>query len=131
MVIVVKPMVLLAVTTLALLAARPAHAEMFGADYQPCGDQPNTMATVDCVQAKTKAWDRRLNTAYKDLMQRIDAGQRDPLKAAQRLWIQFRDANCRFYGLQEGTIRQIQAAECLRAMTQDRALELEKAMKFD
>ena len=87
MVIVVKPMVLLAVTTLALLAARPAHAEMFGADYQPCGDQPNTMATVDCVQAKTKAWDRRLNTAYKDLMQRIDAGQRDPLKAAQRLWI--------------------------------------------
>ena len=131
MVIVVKPMVLLAVTTLALLAARPARAEMFGADYQPCGVQPNTMATVDCVQTKTKAWDRRLNAAYKDLMQRIDAGQRDPLKATQRLWIQFRDANCRFYGSQEGTIRQIQAAECLRAMTQDRTLELEKAMKFD
>jgi uncharacterized protein YecT (DUF1311 family) len=47
---------------------------MFGPDYKPCGDQPNTVATVDCVQAKTKVWDQRLNTAYKDLMQRIDAG---------------------------------------------------------
>jgi uncharacterized protein YecT (DUF1311 family) len=131
MVIVVKAMVLLGAATVALLTAQPASAEMFGPDYRPCGDQPSTVATVDCVQAKTKAWDQRLNTAYKHLMQRIDAGQGDPLKAAQRLWIQFRDTNCRFYGSQEGTIRQIQAAECLRAMTQDRALELEKAMKFD
>ncbi len=104
---------------------------MFGPDYKPCGDQPNTLATVGCVQAKTEFWDQRLNAAYKNLMQRIDAGQQDPLKAAQRLWIQYRDANCRFYGSQEGSIRQIQGAECLRSMTQDRALELEKAMKFD
>jgi uncharacterized protein YecT (DUF1311 family) len=86
---------------------------------------------VDCVGAMTKSWDQRLNTAYKNLMQRIDAGQREPLKAAQRLWVQYRDANCRFYASQDGTIRQIQAAECVRALTQDRALELEKAMKFD
>jgi uncharacterized protein YecT (DUF1311 family) len=51
-----------------------------------------------------------LNTAYKALAGRIDAGQREPLKAAQRLWMQCRDANCRFYGSQEGTMRQIQAA---------------------
>ena len=120
-----------AAAALVLLVAWPARAEMFGPDYGPCGDRPSTMATVDCVQAKTKAWDQRLNTAYKGLMGRIDAGQGDPLKAAQRLWLQFRDANCRFYGSQQGTIRQIQAAECLRAMTQDRALELEQAMKFD
>ena len=130
MVNVGKHMVLL-VVALALLSGRPARAAMFGADYNPCGNQPDTLAIVDCMQAKTEVWDQRLNTAYKDLTQRIDASQRDPLKAAQRLWIQYRDTNCRFYGLQEGTIRQIQAAECLRSMTQDRALELEKAMKFD
>jgi uncharacterized protein YecT (DUF1311 family) len=127
----VKRMFLLTAPALALLVALPAAADMFGPDYKPCGDQPNTLATVDCLAAKTKSWDERLNTAYKNLAQRIDAGQRDPLKAAQRLWIQYRDANCRFYGSQEGSIRQIQAAECLRAMTQDPALELEKAMKFD
>jgi uncharacterized protein YecT (DUF1311 family) len=29
------------------------------------------------------------------------------------------------------TIRQVQAAECIRSMTEDRARELEKAMTFD
>jgi hypothetical protein len=51
--------------------------------------------------------------------------------AAQRLWVQYRDANCAFYGVQDGSIRQVQAAECIRSMTEDRAHELEKAIKFD
>ena len=104
---------------------------MFGPGYQPCGNQPSTMATVDCVAAKTKIWDQRLNAAYKNLVRRIDPAQREPLRAAQRLWIQYRNANCRFYGAQQGTIREIQAAECLRSMTEGRALELESAMKLD
>ena len=116
-----------------LLSAAPAAgaAELFGADYEPCGDAATTTATVACVDAKAKAWDRRLNAAYADLQRRAEAGQRDPLRAAQRLWIQYRDANCRFYGSQEGSIRQVQAAECVRALTRDRALELEKAMRFE
>jgi uncharacterized protein YecT (DUF1311 family) len=104
---------------------------MFGPDYPPCGDQPNTVAIVDCVVAKTRVWDKRLNKAYKELPQRLDAGQLEPLKEAQRSWIEYRDANCGLYGSGEGTMRQIQAAECTRSMTQDRALELENAMKFD
>ncbi|MGH6846310.1 MAG: lysozyme inhibitor LprI family protein [Methylocella sp.] len=109
----------------------PTAAEMFGPDYPPCGEQSNTVAIVDCVEAKTKVWNERLNKAYKELPQRLDARQLGPLKDAQRLWIKYRDANCGFYGSQEGTIRQIQAAECIRSMTKDRALELESAMKFD
>lgn len=130
-----KRTALLAATALALLAAPlaapPAAAEMFGPDIKPCGDQPSTVATAGCVDAKAKARDQRLNAADKRLAQRVDAGQRDPLKAAQRLWVQYRDANCRFYGSQEGSIRQIQAAEGLRSMTRDRVFELEGAMKFD
>jgi uncharacterized protein YecT (DUF1311 family) len=114
-----------------LMAARSVSAEMFGADYQPCGDKPNTLAIVECVQAKTKAADERLNAAYKALQARIDPAQRQPLLNAERLWVQYRDANCGFYGAQEGSIRQVQAAECVRSMTEDRARELEKAMKFD
>jgi len=104
---------------------------MFGPDYQPCGDKPSTLAIVECVQAKTKVSDQRLNAAYKALQTRTDAAQRQPLLAAQRLWVQYRDANCGFYGAQEGSIRQVQAAECMRSMTEDRAHELEKAMKFE
>jgi uncharacterized protein YecT (DUF1311 family) len=113
------------------MTALPARAEMFGASFQPCGDKPSTLAVVECVQAKTNAADQRLNAAYKALQARIDAAQRQPLLSAQRLWVQYRDANCGFYGTQDGSIRQMQAAECLRSMTEDRARELEKAMTFD
>jgi uncharacterized protein YecT (DUF1311 family) len=108
-----------------------AAAEMFGPSFQPCGDKTSTLAIVECVQAKTNAADQRLNAAYKALQARIDVPQRQPLLAAQRLWVQYRDANCGFYGVQNGSIRQVQAAECIRSMTEDRARELERAMEFD
>ena len=118
------------IVALVVLSGAPALAtDMFGDSYKPCGDQPNTIAIVECTAAKTKAWDARLNTAYVALQRIVDHPQRDPLRNAQRLWIQFRDANCGFYGAANGTIRQIQSAECVRAMTQDRALELEQAAR--
>ena len=126
----VKLVILATALSFAAPVACPA-AELFGPDYPPCGDAPDSVAIVACVDAKARAWDRRLNAAYAALQQRIDAEQRDPLRAAQRSWIQYRDANCRFYGSQSGSIRQVQAAECVRAMTQERTLELEKAMKFE
>jgi hypothetical protein len=36
---------------LATIVAPPAEAEMFGPDYQRCGDKPNTLAIVECLQA--------------------------------------------------------------------------------
>jgi uncharacterized protein YecT (DUF1311 family) len=122
---------LFAIPVLAVMAALAAEAEMFGPGFQPCGDKTSALALVECVQAKTNVADQRLNAAYKALQARIDAAQRQPLLAAQRLWVQYRDANCGFYGVQDGSIRQVQAAECIRSMTEDRARELEKAMKLD
>jgi uncharacterized protein YecT (DUF1311 family) len=47
------------------------------------------------------------------------------LRAAQRLWIAYRDANCLYFGMGEGTIARVGAAECMRSMTEARARELE------
>jgi uncharacterized protein YecT (DUF1311 family) len=58
-------------------------------------------------------------------MKNAAPAQRDQLRAAQRLWIAYRDANCLYYGMGEGTIARIGAAECLRSMTEARAHELE------
>src|SRR5689334_1549954 len=99
---------------------------MFRPGLQPCGDKTSTLAVVECVKAKTNIADQRLNVANKALQTRIDPAQRQPLLTAQRLWVQYRDANCGFYGVQDGSIRQVQAAECIRSMTEDRASELEK-----
>jgi len=45
--------------------------------------------------------------------------------------VQYRDANCTFYGTWDGTIRQVRGAECMRYMTEDRAHELEEPIKID
>lgn len=120
-----------AVTVLAAAASLPAEAEMFGPGFQPRGGRTSTLEVVECLQAKISAADQRLNAAYKALQTQIEAVQRQPLLAAQRLWVQYRDANCAFYGMPDGSIRQVQGAECLRSMTEDRARELEKAAKLD
>ena len=119
------------IPVLALMATLPVEAEMFGSGFQPCGEKTSTLAVVECVQAKTALADQRLNAAYKALQARVDPAQRQPLLSAQRLWVQYRDANCGFYGTQDGSIRQVQGVECMRSMTEDWARELEKAMKFD
>ena len=85
----------------------------------------NTREIVDCLSGLTARWDRRLNDAYQKRIQDLAPKRRDQLRAAQRLWIQYRDANCLYYGLGEGTIARIEAGECMRSMTQSRALELE------
>ena len=115
---------------LAGLLATPALAtSMFDDSYRPCGNAPTTLAIVSCIQSKTQAADKRLNASYAALQRGVEAGQREALRAAQRIWIQYRNANCAFYGAEEGTIRSIKAAECLRVMTFDRAVELEDAAK--
>lgn len=116
----------LVLPVLFLALSAPVGAQMYGEDYEEC-NQEATADIVDCLNANTKTWDRRLSGAYKALMQRSDPGQKEPLKAAQRLWVQYRDANCGFYAAGEGSISQIAAAECLRAMTQQRACEMEAA----
>lgn len=106
-----------------------AHAEMFDDNYKPCGNYLSTPEIMDCVAGKIKKWDKRLNAAYSNLMRYVDPEQREPLKKAENIWIKYRHVNCSFYGAQDGTIKHIKEIECIRAMTQSRTLELEKAAK--
>lgn len=99
----------------------------------PAGDQAeseqacdgNTFQMVECLKDKTAQWDKRLNVAYQKALQDAQPAQRDQLRNAQRLWVQYRDANCLYYGMGEGTIARLDAGECMRSMTEARARELE------
>ena len=108
----------------AVLVLVPAvHAGDQSEDKPSCDG--NTYQMVECLKAKTAEWDKRLNAAYQKAVQDAQPTQRESLRAAQRLWIQYRDANCLYYGLGEGTIARIEAGECMRDMTKARAEELE------
>jgi uncharacterized protein YecT (DUF1311 family) len=116
------PRALAAVAAICLLASM-ARAGDQGDPAQSCDG--NTFEMVECLKGKTAQWDKRMNVAYQQALNDAMPQQRDRLRAAQRLWIQYRDANCLYYGLGEGTIARIDAGECMRSMTEARARELE------
>jgi uncharacterized protein YecT (DUF1311 family) len=80
---------------------------------------------VECLKAKTAQWDKRLGIAYQQALKDASPPQREQLRAAERLWIQYRDASCLYYGMGEGSIARLDAGECMRSMTETRARELE------
>ena len=105
------------------LLASAAHAGDQSDPAQSCDG--STFEMVDCLKARTAQWDKRMTAAYQQALKDAVPQQREQLRAAQRLWIRFRDANCLYYGLGEGTIARIDAGECTRSMTEARARELE------
>jgi uncharacterized protein YecT (DUF1311 family) len=105
-------------------AAVSASAGDQGDPDQSCDG--GTPEMVECLNTKTAFWDKRMTIAYQLMLKAGSADQRKQLRVAQRLWIQYRDANCLYYDLGEGSIAKIDAAECMRSMTEARAKELER-----
>ena len=110
-----------------------AAALLGAAAFAFAGDQGNPDATcdgntreiVECLMANTAQWEKRMDAAYKQALEDAEPKQREMLVTAQKLWIQFRDANCDYYDLGPGTIASIKAGYCMKDLTETRARELE------
>jgi uncharacterized protein YecT (DUF1311 family) len=113
---------LLAVAAIGLASSATLAAEE--ADKEPSCDG-STNQIVECQKAKLARLDQRLNAAYQQALKNASPGQLEQLRIAQRLWLQYRDANCLFYDKGEGTIARIETGSCMLSMTEARARELE------
>jgi uncharacterized protein YecT (DUF1311 family) len=114
-----------AITAAVLIgAAAFAFADEQGESEQHCDG--STYEIVECLKAQTAQWDKRMTVAYQQALKDAEGKQREQLRAAQRLWIQYRDANCLYCDLGEGTIARIEAGYCMKELTQTRAVELEQ-----
>lgn len=96
-------------------------------EYLTCLDKASgvTLEIITCISAETKRQDVRLNENYNKLGSKLSANRKKALLEAQRAWIKFRDANCRFYYDPEGgSSARVAADECLLNATADRVREL-------
>ena len=99
------------------------HMNVPGNPCQSIG--PNSSETQCFITASQNA-DKELNSFYGKLIAHLSPEDRKNLQAAQRLWVQFRDANCKAeYNLYGGgsagpTVR----AACIEAVTRHRTAEL-------
>ncbi|BAN46255.1 lysozyme inhibitor LprI family protein [Metapseudomonas resinovorans] len=121
----IKPF-LLATALCSLSLGANAADEAYSATYGSCMDasQGVTAKMLDCIAAETKLQDARLNREYQAAMQAQKAWQ-PQLRAVQRHWIKYRDADCAFVGsLTGGSIDSLNRASCYLEKTAQRADEL-------
>jgi uncharacterized protein YecT (DUF1311 family) len=85
-----------------------------------------TVGMSVCALTEAEAWDQVLNETYAALLKTAPPESAAMLRAAQRAWVAFRDADCAqevaIWG--EGSMRQIAGAECTLARTAQRVTEL-------
>lgn len=81
-----------------LALARPvlaANPDPIDATLDACltaASGQTTAGMVTCTVTATGAWDKRLNEAYQKAMAALDAPSRELLRASQRKWLAFREA---------------------------------------
>ncbi len=121
---------------LAIIFSMPltATAETsYSVEYESCMDLSGgaTSTMIGCIDAEINEQDKRLNDNYKALMSTLKNDRKEELKKAQRLWIKFRDANCRFYYDPDGgTMHSVLSTDCVLRMTAGRAEELDYLSKL-
>jgi uncharacterized protein YecT (DUF1311 family) len=118
---------LLLVLTVAVLSANlPIRAQHMNEKDSPCADVVVTADLANCLAKARDTADAQLNAAYKALRAKLAAADDQRLVAAQRLWIQYRDANCtaerELYA--GGTAVGPAYLACLEAMSRARKKEL-------
>ncbi len=115
-------MVLVAV----LLPAARSGAQHMNAKDSPCSTSAATSDLYGCFDNAMQKQDAALNAYYRRVKSVVKDDELTKLERAQRLWIQFRDANCdaeyELYG--SGTAGPVVKQACLEAMTRYRVAEL-------
>ncbi|MCS2610576.1 lysozyme inhibitor LprI family protein [Halomonas dongshanensis] len=91
----------------------------------------NTQAQMNtCAAEEYQRADGALNSAYREVMARLtdNAPARAKLRAAQRAWISFRDAECAYVSsaTEGGSVQAMVRNQCLTHMTSERTQTLQE-----
>jgi len=108
--------------------AMVAHAQHMNEKDSPC---PNAVTTLDMAQCFSKAKassDEKLTNLYKKVLSKLDGDDADRLKRVQRLWDEYREANCSAERAlyDGGSAAPVVYLACLDALTKARTKELQQ-----
>jgi len=101
-------------------------AQHMNAKDGPCQERASGAEETACFYAAYNKSDGELNQFYRRVQTVVNGEELTKLKAAQRLWIQFRDANCsaEFELYSGGSAAPMVRLACLDAVTRHRTDEL-------
>lgn len=109
------------------VAAAPKPSEV-ESQLDACLSAPtgaSTAGQIACIEADLKVQDGLMNRNYAAAIKRLNPRQQGKLRAAQRAWIAYRDAECQAqYDEDWGTLSRVNANFCVLRMTSVRAFQL-------
>lgn len=93
-----------------------------------CNNAQTSAQMRACENARFASADKELNAVYAGLLKKSNTIQQERLRAAERAWVEFRDANADFLASRAGpgTLAPLIRASALADMTQSRLQELSK-----
>lgn len=108
----------------------PYNENALRESYSQCMDRSDgiTVKMKDCLNAETEYWDARLNSAYKELMARLDPDARKILLQAERSWIVYREKYVSMEGAGGGSAGGLNAGSLYLMETMKQALLLEGSL---
>jgi len=93
----------------------------------------STAGQTHCEATASDDYDRRMNTAYATLMQKLPRQAAQQLRLSQRAWLAFRDSEAKardaLYGTRQGTMYVPMQASDATDVVRDRALLLESYVR--
>lgn len=91
-----------------------------------CSNAQTQLEMNQCAYEDYKKSDKELNMTYQQVLKLISGEQKNLLQSAQKKWISYRDADCKFqtYKSSDGTVNRMNKSMCLQSKTEQRTKEL-------
>ena len=123
---------LLAATCALTLAALPAEIKSAAAAppkapshlSAACKSPENDMVTNDCATQQEAQAEKQLNTTYQLALKSGDAPTQEELRQVQRLWLTYREAECKAEGEGYSSLRVAMEATCVETHDRERTTEI-------
>ena|ERR1022692_2438207 len=111
----------------AALLSTPAYGQHMNEKDSPCANVIVTAELTKCLSDARDTADAKLNSVYKEIRSRLEGSDAESLTKTQRLWIQYRDANCSAERdlYEGGTAKYAVYFACLKSLTRGRTRELQ------
>jgi uncharacterized protein YecT (DUF1311 family) len=111
---------------LLVLWCSSCSAQHMNAPGNPCQNAGADAEMSACFAKAAAAADRKLNVTYERLQKGLDPDSFNELRAAQRIWLQFRDSNCNAESnlYKGGSAAPMVYSACLESVTRQREQDL-------